>query len=103
MHPFRWLYRVVNSETECADALGRHDTTVITLRFGRSKSGCRWPFRIATVVAFIPLLGIPGHPNDRSAMTYLTSKVNGNENFFGDLTPPGITIDASGGGPGIRM
>ncbi len=36
-------------------------------------------------------------------MTYLTPKVNGNGNFFGDLTPLGITIDASGSGPGIRM
>ncbi len=38
----------------------------------------------------------PGHLNDENAMTYLTPKVNGNGGFHGDLSPLGISIDASG-------
>ena len=47
---------------------------------------------------FIPsaLRNAPGHLNDENAMTYLIPQVNGNGNFKGDLTPLGVTIDASG-------
>lgn len=39
----------------------------------------------------------PGHLNDQSAMTYLTPKMTTSGRFSGDLTPLGVTIDASGG------
>jgi endoglucanase len=39
----------------------------------------------------------PGHLNDASAMTYLTPSMNNNGRFSGNLTPLGISIDASGG------
>jgi endoglucanase len=39
----------------------------------------------------------PAHLNDEHAMTYVTPKVNNNGNFSGDLSPLGVTIDASGG------
>jgi endoglucanase len=39
----------------------------------------------------------PGHLNDQNAMTYLTPGVNKNGRFSGDLTPIGVSIDASGG------
>jgi endoglucanase len=39
----------------------------------------------------------PGHLNDRSAMTYVTPKVNSSGRFSGDLTPLDVTVDASGG------
>jgi endoglucanase len=38
----------------------------------------------------------PGHLNDSSAMTYLTPNMNNNGRFSGDLSPLGISIDASG-------
>ena len=44
-----------------------------------------------------PLRTAPGHLNDRSAMTYLTPKVDDDGNFKGDLSPLGTRIDASGG------
>jgi endoglucanase len=39
----------------------------------------------------------PGHLNDSSAMTYLTPNMNSSGRFSGDLSPLGVTIDASGG------
>src|SRR6266581_2122408 len=39
----------------------------------------------------------PGHLNDQNAMTYLTPHANSSGHFKGDLTPLGVTIDASGG------
>src|SRR4051794_12302993 len=39
----------------------------------------------------------PAHLNDATAMTYTTPSVNRNGGFRGDLSPLGITIDASGG------
>lgn len=49
--------------------------------------------------AFIPsaLRTAPGHLNDRSAMSYLTPKVNGQGAFKGELTPLGRSLDVSGG------
>jgi endoglucanase len=44
-----------------------------------------------------PLRTAAGHLNDQHAMTYLTPPMNVNGRFAGDLTPLGITIDASGG------
>ena len=44
-----------------------------------------------------PLRAAPAHVNDAKAMTYLTPNVNSSGRFSGDLTPLGITIDASGG------
>jgi endoglucanase len=38
----------------------------------------------------------PGHLNDATAMTYLTPNMNSSGRFSGDLTPLGVTIDASG-------
>jgi endoglucanase len=48
---------------------------------------------------FIPsaLRTTGAHLNDSSAMTYSTPNVNRNGGFRGDLSPLGITIDASGG------
>jgi len=48
---------------------------------------------------FIPnaLRTAPGHLNDQTAMTYLTPNVNPSGRFNGDLTPLGVTVDASGG------
>jgi len=48
---------------------------------------------------FVPsTLRIAGaHLNDATAMTYTTPSVNRNGGFRGDLSPIGITIDASGG------
>jgi endoglucanase len=37
-----------------------------------------------------------GHVNDRTAMTYLTPHANSSGRFSGDLSPLGVTIDASG-------
>lgn len=47
---------------------------------------------------FLPsaLRTAPGHLNDAHAMTYLTPKMNSDGNFSGDLSPLGVTIDASG-------
>jgi endoglucanase len=47
---------------------------------------------------FIPneLRTAPAHLNDQNAMTYLTPQVNSSGRFSGDLTPLGVTIDASG-------
>ena len=39
----------------------------------------------------------PAHLNDEHAMTYPTPKVDDNGNFTGDLSPLGVTVDASGG------
>jgi endoglucanase len=39
----------------------------------------------------------PAHLNDEHAMTYLTPKVSSSGTFRGDLTPLGVTLDASGG------
>jgi endoglucanase len=39
----------------------------------------------------------PAHLNDQSAMTYLTPHANTSGTFKGDLTPLGVTINASGG------
>ncbi len=39
----------------------------------------------------------PGHLNDEHAMTYSTPKTNDNGQFAGNLSPLGVTIDASGG------
>lgn len=49
--------------------------------------------------AFIPsaLRTAPGHLNDQTAMTYLTPHVNPSGRFSGDLTPLGVSVDASGG------
>ena len=44
-----------------------------------------------------PLRSAPGHLHDRTAMTYLTPKVNQDGDFSGDLRPLGVRIDASGG------
>jgi endoglucanase len=48
---------------------------------------------------FIPsaLRTAPGHVNDQSAMTYMTPNANSSGSFKGDLTPLGVTVDASGG------
>jgi endoglucanase len=48
---------------------------------------------------FIPsaLRSAAGHLNDRTAMTYLTPRVNVNGAFKGDLESLGETLDASGG------
>jgi endoglucanase len=48
---------------------------------------------------FIPnaLRTAPGHLNDQNAMTYLTPHVSPSGRFSGDLTPLGVSIDASGG------
>jgi endoglucanase len=48
---------------------------------------------------FVPsaLRTAPGHLHDATAMTYLTPNVNSSGRFSGDLSPLGITIDASGG------
>ncbi len=39
----------------------------------------------------------PAHLHDESAMTYVTPPMNANGGFSGDLTPLGMTMDASGG------
>ena len=39
----------------------------------------------------------PGHLNDAHAMTYLTRNANSAGRFSGDLTPLGVSVDASGG------
>jgi endoglucanase len=39
----------------------------------------------------------PAHLNDEDAMTYATPKMNSQGQFSGDLTPLGVTMDASGG------
>jgi endoglucanase len=39
----------------------------------------------------------PAHLNDATAMTYLTPSMNSSGRFSGDLTPLGVTINASGG------
>src|SRR5437773_1726276 len=39
----------------------------------------------------------PAHLNDQNAMTYLTPHANQTGHFTGDLTPLGVTVDASGG------
>lgn len=44
-----------------------------------------------------PLRTAGGHLNDAHAMTYLTPNANPSGRFSGDLTPLGVTIDASGG------
>jgi endoglucanase len=44
-----------------------------------------------------PLRTAAGHLNDAHAMTYLTPNANSSGRFSGDLTPLGVTIDASGG------
>jgi len=48
---------------------------------------------------FVPsaLRTAAAHLNDQNAMTYLTPHVNSSGRFSGDLTPLGISIDASGG------
>jgi endoglucanase len=48
---------------------------------------------------FVPsaLRAAPAHLHDQAAMTYATPHVNGSGRFSGDLTPLGVTIDASGG------
>ncbi len=49
--------------------------------------------------SYIPsaLRTAPGHLNDATAMTYATPKVNKNGGFTGDLSPLGVTVNASGG------
>jgi endoglucanase len=49
--------------------------------------------------AYIPsaLRTAPGHLNDATAMTYATPHARSSGSFSGDLTPLGITINASGG------
>ena len=49
--------------------------------------------------AYLPsaLRTAPGHLNDEAAMTYRTPVMRGNGGFAGDLTPLGVTVDASGG------
>jgi endoglucanase len=49
--------------------------------------------------SFVPsaLRTAGAHLNDAAAMTYTTPSVNRNGGFRGDLSPIGITIDASGG------
>jgi len=44
-----------------------------------------------------PLRTAPGHLNDAHAMTYLTPSANSSGSFSGDLSPLGVTVDASGG------
>lgn len=44
-----------------------------------------------------PLRDAAGHLDDQTAMTYLTPNANSSGSFKGDLTPLGVTIDASGG------
>ena len=39
----------------------------------------------------------PGHLNDQNVMTYLTPSANSSGAFSGDLSPLGVSIDASGG------
>jgi endoglucanase len=39
----------------------------------------------------------PAHLNDQSAMTYLTPSANSSGHFKGDLSPLGVTVNASGG------
>jgi len=48
---------------------------------------------------FVPsaLRTAAGHLNDQTAMTYVSPHVNSSGRFSGDLTPLGVTIDASGG------
>ena len=48
---------------------------------------------------FVPsaLRTAAAHLNDATAMTYTTPSVNRNGGFRGDLSPLGVTIDASGG------
>jgi endoglucanase len=48
---------------------------------------------------YIPsaLRSAPAHLNDETAMTYLIPPVDSNGNFQGDLTPLGVSIDASSG------
>jgi endoglucanase len=48
---------------------------------------------------FVPsaLRTAPAHLHDATAMTYLTPNANSSGRFSGDLSPLGITIDASGG------
>ena len=48
---------------------------------------------------FIPsaLRTAPAHLHDATAMTYLTPNANSSGRFSGDLSPLGVTIDASGG------
>lgn len=43
------------------------------------------------------LRAAPAHLHDESAMTYVTPAMNANGGFTGDLTPLGVTMDASGG------
>ncbi len=49
--------------------------------------------------AYLPsaLRTAPGHLDDEEAMTYRTPVMRGNGGFAGDLTPLGVTVDASGG------
>ena len=49
--------------------------------------------------SFVPsaLRTAAGHLNDAHAMTYVTPNANPSGRFSGDLTPLGVTIDASGG------
>jgi endoglucanase len=49
--------------------------------------------------SYIPsaLRTAPGHLNDAAAMTYATPHARSSGSFSGDLTPLGITVDASGG------
>ena len=48
---------------------------------------------------FIPsaLRTAPAHLHDATAMTYLTPNANSSGRFSGDLSPLGVTVDASGG------
>ena len=49
--------------------------------------------------AYVPsaLRAAPAHLDDEAAMTYRTPVMRGNGRFAGDLTPLGVTVDASGG------
>ena len=44
-----------------------------------------------------PIRTGPGHLHDATAMTYLTPNANSSGRFSGDLSPLGVTVDASGG------
>ena len=71
----------------------------------RACTPARWPTRCPSTrpsatdrtSSPIALRTAPAHLHDQNAMTYLTPNANSSGHFTGDLTPLGVTIDASGG------